>query len=116
MLRPGKKRPTNKKNKKQIKKQALLAKFYLVGCIVCRFVFSLYVLFFFFILNKSLFIAVVDFLSRTTILCYYFFMRPADLFFHGRGADECQPFQSLPATISHQIYVLTGAAWSPVPI
>lgn len=72
--------------------------------------------FFFIILNKSLFIAVVDFLSRTTILCYYFFMRPADLFFHGRGADECQPFRSLPATISHQIYVLTGTAWSPVPI
>lgn len=60
MLPPGKKRPTNKKNKKQIKKQALLAKLYLVGCIVCRFVFSLYVLFFF-ILNKSLFIPVVDF-------------------------------------------------------
>lgn len=71
----------------------------------------------FFILNKSLFIPAVDFFYLAQqFFAIIFFMRPADLFFHGREADECQPFRSLPATISHQIYVLTGAVWSPVPI
>lgn len=111
---PGEKNPTNKKTENKSKNKHCLQSFMWLAALSAALCFLC--MFFFFTLNKSLFIPAVDFLSSTTILCYYFFMRPPDLFFHGREADECQPFRSLPATISHQIYVLKGAVWSPVPI